>query len=144
MQTKILIYSIGDRLIVGRERGLTACRRRAPQPGGGDDCEEQVPYHSAQMRPRHALIDTITIPRIARDPVFIDMLAKGLSTNVININRAKSLDLVEASEFVHTCVHGAWSNLPDPPTNEKTLLFMWMVAAEGYCLNTNQLVGAEQ
>lgn len=75
---------------------------------------------------------------VSKVPVYVDM-PEGAGTDEsrdsIVINRVKMLDLIDAHVFVHTCVHRAWSNLPDPPTDSKTNLFVWMLSAENYCIN---------
>ena len=84
------------------------------------------------------------LKEVAQVPVYLDMrdsTVHGTDTNSIVISRVKMLDLLSSYEFVYTCVHKAWSNLPEPPTNEKVHIFMWMLAAENYCVNNYTITG---
>lgn len=59
--------------------------------------------------------------------------------NAIVINRTKMLEMVNSYGSMYSLVHRCWSNLPEPPCSEKTYLFMWMIASEGYSLNHNSI-----
>lgn len=57
------------------------------------------------------------------------------STNGISISRMKMNQMINAYSMMYKIVHQCWSNLPDPPCNEKTFVFMWVIASDDYNVN---------
>lgn len=65
--------------------------------------------------------------------------APGAGRNVITVNRLRMNSLISSYDLVSQLSHKYWSNLPDPPSGEKTYIFMWTIASEGYCVNNTTM-----
>ena len=54
---------------------------------------------------------------------------------MISISRVKMNEMVKSYALMYRLAHQCWSNLPDSPCDEKTYVFMWMIAADDYGVN---------
>ncbi len=62
-----------------------------------------------------------------------------LVRNVISVSRVKMSTMISSYRTLYTLVNKCWSNLPEPPCSERTYVFMWMIASEGYAVNHNTI-----
>jgi len=53
----------------------------------------------------------------------------------ISISRTKMNEMVRSYALMYRLAHQCWSNLPEAPCDEKTYVFMWMMAADDYEVN---------
>ena len=67
-------------------------------------------------------------------PVMLDA-SPSASTNAISVSRVKMNSMLKSYGTVYSLVNKCWSNLPDPPATERTFVFMWAIAIEGYGMN---------
>ena len=73
-----------------------------------------------------------SLKAVATVPVEVD----GVETkNKITLSRLRMEEILRAYERVYVLVNKCWSNLPDAPCDEKTYLFVWIMACDGYCIN---------
>jgi len=63
----------------------------------------------------------------------------GTHKNVISVSRLKMNTLLDWYESLSQLTHKYWSNLPDPPSGEKTYIFLWTIACDDYCVNNTTM-----
>lgn len=80
------------------------------------------------------LISTIieSLRRVATVPVEMDGVE---DRDKITISRLKLEQIMSSYQYLYVLVNKCWSNLPDPPCDEMTYLFVWIIASDGYCVN---------
>lgn len=63
----------------------------------------------------------------------------GIHRNVISVSRLKMNTLISWYGLLSQLSHKYWSNLPDPPSGEKTYIFLWTIACDEYCVNNTTM-----
>jgi hypothetical protein len=73
-----------------------------------------------------------SLRRVAMVPVEMDGM---VDKDKITMSRLKLEQIMSSYEVIYGLVSKCWSNLPDPPCDEKTYLFVWIIASDDYCIN---------
>lgn len=76
--------------------------------------------------------------KVSNVPVELDTVMDAYSKKIV-LSRMKLNEIVSSYNIIYALVHKCWSSLPDPPCDEKTYIFVWMFAAENYCVNHNTI-----
>lgn len=71
-------------------------------------------------------------------PVVVDGNPNMMKTT-IPISRVKMNTMINSYGIMYTLVNKCWSNFPEPPCDERTYVFMWAIASEGYSVNHNTI-----
>lgn len=75
-----------------------------------------------------------TLNACSNVPVVVDGNPSSTS-NIISVSRVKANTMINSYRTIYTLVNKCWSNFPEPPCDEKTYVFMWVIASEGYSVN---------